>query len=199
MAISSRPPVTVAMAQFEDIVNRGLKSLIESDPHLSLVATDIPPERLSDTLADVSPDVAILNFGSLSSPSELRDLHTRLPEIRLTVLANNPTPAESRQLIGFGATACLAKNAEARDLVHTIHLASRGMHVLPSPTVDGDDQPGPSPLTSREADVLALLQTGGSNAEIAAQLQVGIETIRTHARNIYRKLGVHTRRELRSS
>jgi ATP/maltotriose-dependent transcriptional regulator MalT len=46
--------------------------------------------------------------------------------------------------------------------------------------------------------VLELLQMGRSNAEIAATLHVGIETVRTHARRIYRKLGVNTRRELRA-
>jgi DNA-binding NarL/FixJ family response regulator len=44
--------------------------------------------------------------------------------------------------------------------------------------------------------VLELLQHGRSNAEIALALGVGVETVRTHARNIYRKLGVKTRREL---
>ena len=53
-------------------------------------------------------------------------------------------------------------------------------------------------LTPREADVLELLQSGRSNAEIAQALHVGIETVRTHARRIYRKLGVRTRRELRA-
>ncbi len=47
--------------------------------------------------------------------------------------------------------------------------------------------------------MLELLQGGSSNAEIAAALSVGVETVRTHARNIYRKLGVSTRRELRST
>ena len=46
--------------------------------------------------------------------------------------------------------------------------------------------------------MLELLQGGQSNAEIAASLHVGVETVRTHARNIYRKLGVSSRRELRS-
>ncbi len=41
-----------------------------------------------------------------------------------------------------------------------------------------------------------MLQQGSSNAQIALALQVGVETIRTHARNIYRKLGVASRREL---
>jgi len=51
-------------------------------------------------------------------------------------------------------------------------------------------------LTRREVEVLPLLQRGDSNAQIALALGVGVETIRTHARNIYRKLGVRTRREL---
>ena len=105
-------------------------------------------------------------------------------------------------MIGFGATACLAKSTEARDVLHAIHLASRGLHVLPGGDADAALEPagrmGPIPLTSREADVLELLQTGSSNAEIAAALHVGVETVRTHARHIYRKLGVSTRRELRS-
>ena len=51
-------------------------------------------------------------------------------------------------------------------------------------------------LTQREGDVLQLLRQGLSNAAIALDLQIGIETVRTHARNIYRKLGVSSRREL---
>ena len=199
MSILPRPPISLAVAQFEDIVNRGLQSLIDGDPHLSLVATDVPQEEMAETLVREQPDVAILNFATLSSPAELRELHATFPEVRLMVMANHPSSAECRQMIGFGATACLAKHTEARDVLHTIYLASRGMHVLPS----GPDAPyepaGPTPLTAREADVLELLQSGRSNAEIAAALQVGVETVRTHARHIYRKLGVSTRRELRST
>lgn len=199
MSIATPQPIAITVAQFEDIVNRGLQSLIDGDPHLRLVATDVPKDEMDVTLDVHQPDVAILNFASLSSPSELRDLHTSFPDVRLMVLANNPTPAECRQMIGFGATACLAKTTEARDVLHTIYLASRGLHVLPS-TGDASYEPTePTPLTSREADVLELLQSGRSNAEIAATLHVGVETVRTHARHIYQKLGVSTRRELRST
>ena len=197
MSIANRQPIDITVAQFEDIVTRGLQSLIDGDSHLRLVATDVPPEEMGNTLAVHEPDVAILNFATLSSPSELRDLHAAFPEVRLMVLANNPTTAECRQMIGFGATACLAKNAEARDVLHTIYLASRGMHVLPSAGESSYEPSGPTPLTAREADVLELLQSGSSNGEITAALHVGVETVRTHARHIYRKLGVRTRRELR--
>lgn len=194
----NRAAVRVAVARFEDIVARGLRALIDGDESLNLVADGVPHERLTATLSSYQPDVAILNFGSLSNASELRDLHRDFPDTRLVVLANRPTPSECRQMLAFGATACLAKNTEARDVLHAIHLASRGLHVLPPAGADAPQLSGPELLTPREADVLELLQSGRSNAEIAHSLHVSIETVRTHARRIYRKLGVRTRRELQA-
>ncbi|HMJ02447.1 MAG TPA: helix-turn-helix transcriptional regulator, partial [Conexibacter sp.] len=83
-------------------------------------------------------------------------------------------------------------------VLNAIHLASRGLHVLRRTDADVDPLPsqGPELLTAREASVLELLQAGRSNGEIAAALHVGVETVRTHARHIYRKLGVRSRREL---
>jgi DNA-binding NarL/FixJ family response regulator len=112
------------------------------------------------------------------------------------VLANRPTATESRQMLAFGATACLSKSSEARDVLHAIHLASRGLHVLPPSPDAAPPAPGPDALTPRESEVMELLQNGSSNAEIAQELSISVETVRTHARRIYRKLGVRTRREL---
>jgi DNA-binding NarL/FixJ family response regulator len=194
----NRPPVRIAVTRFEDIVAHGLRALITDDESLSLVADGVPHEQPTSALADHQPNVAILNFGSLESASELRDLHREFPDVRLVVLANRPTPGECRQMLAFGATACMAKSTEARDVLHAIHLASRGLHVLPPAGEDPAGLTGPDLLTPREADVLELLQGGRSNAEIAQALQVSVETVRTHARRIYRKLGVKTRRELRA-
>ena len=51
MTIASRQPITLALAEFEDIVSRGLQALIDDDDHLKLVAADISQERLAATLA----------------------------------------------------------------------------------------------------------------------------------------------------
>ena len=200
----SRSPITIALARFEDLVSRGLRALIDEDDSLLLVAVDVPHAELPATLTKHAPRVAILNFGSMRSAGEVRELHYAHQSTHLVVLGNRPTPAESSQMLSFGATACLAKTTEGRDVLTAIHLASRGMQVLPT-TLSGrdgtarDGVAGPELLTPREADVLALLQRGRSNAEIAASLHVGVETVRTHARHIYRKLGVRTRRELHAS
>jgi DNA-binding NarL/FixJ family response regulator len=196
MLVLSRSPLPVLLTRFEDILARGLRALIEEDENLSLVAADVPHERLAATLRATRPAVAILNFGSLRSAAEIRELAEAAPQTRLLVLASRPTPPECRQLLAFGATACLSKSTEARDVLHAIHLASRGLRVLPPEDAGAPAPVGPEVLTPREADVLELLQGGRSNAEIAQTLHVSIETVRTHARRVYRKLGVRSRREL---
>jgi DNA-binding NarL/FixJ family response regulator len=213
--VQPRTPITVVVARFEDLVARGLRAFVEDDGSLNLSAADVALEDLDRALTDIRPKVAILNFGSLRSPTDVHRLSTAHPATRLIVLASRPTPAEANQMLAFGATACLSKETQARDILSAIHLASRGLQVLPRTTAAhtggsaiggppagggaGEDaMNGPELLTPREADVLAHLQDGQSNAEIAHALHVGIETVRTHRRNIYRKLGVNTRRELAS-
>jgi DNA-binding NarL/FixJ family response regulator len=194
-----REPITIVIGRFEDLIARGLRSLIADDDNIKLLAADVELSAFDATLAEHEPKVAIINFGSLRTPVEVNRLHTAHPNTRLLVLANRPTPTESNQMLAFGATACLSKETEARDILNAIHLASRGLHVLPRTTADVTTEPlGPELLTPREADVLEHLQAGRSNAEIALALSVSVETVRTHRRNIYRKLGVRTRRELAS-
>ena len=192
--------VSVVLAKFEDLVAIGLTQLVSEDPNLELRDDRVAPSTLERAIHQHEPDVAVLNFGSLASPAQVFQLHQTFPKTRLVVLANRPTAAECNQMLSFGATACLSKETQGRDVVNAIHLASRGMHVLPrSAAAGGSDSlgfQGSDLLTPREADVLELLQDGATNAQIAHSLTIGVETVRTHARNIYRKLGISSRREL---
>lgn len=199
-----RSPVTVVTAEFEDLVRVGLRQLISEDENLQLVASDVPLSQIGTAIEEHSPAVVLLNFGSLPTPGTVHQLHERHPDTRIVVLANRPTAAECNQMLSFGATACISKETQGRDIINAIHLASRGMHVLPRSAAAGGmaerqlGLPGPDLLTPREADVLELLQEGRTNAQIAHTLSIGIETVRTHARNIYRKLGITSRRDLAS-
>jgi DNA-binding NarL/FixJ family response regulator len=191
---------SVISAKFEDLVAVGLSVLISEDPNLDLVAGGVPMEEVRSAIEKHGPDVVLLNFGTLRSPGEVYELHQAYPATRIVVLANRPTAAECNQMLSFGATACLSKETEARDVINAMHLASRGMHVLPRSAAAGSqstlDIIGSELLTPREAEVLEQLHDGATNAQIAQQLSIGIETVRTHARNIYRKLGIGSRRDL---
>jgi DNA-binding NarL/FixJ family response regulator len=201
-------PITVVLAHFDDLFAGGLRELIERDPNLAIVAADVEHGRIGVVLRAHRPDVAILDAGALAKPAEVRELGARHPATRLVLIGDDPAPIECAQLLAFGASACLGKGTQSRDVINAIHLASRGLQVLPhaaaSPSAArrGAGGAGGGPvaavglLSRREAEVLPLLRRGDSNAQIALTLGVGVETVRTHARNIYRKLGVASRREL---
>jgi len=195
----SHTPTTVVLAHFDDVFAGGLRELIESEPSLLLLAADVHYGRIGVVLRAHHPEVAILDIGALAKLADVRELSSSYPATRLVLLGHDPAPAECAQLLAFGASACLGRDTQSRDVINAIHLASRGLHVLPrAPEGSGAaaDAPAAGLLTRREAEVLPLLQQARSNAQIALALGVGVETIRTHARNIYRKLGVSSRREL---
>ncbi|MEA2169745.1 MAG: hypothetical protein QOF76_3045 [Solirubrobacteraceae bacterium] len=192
--------ISMVLGQFPDLIAAGLRSLLSDDERIEILVADVPMDGLEATVSELEPDVALVDFGQLRSPIQVHQLHEIQPETQIVVMVDRATTAECNQLLAFGATAVLHRETQKRDLLTTLHLASRGMHVTPGAdgTAERDDY-GPDLLTTREADVLELLQQGASNAEIAAKLTVGVETVRTHARNIYRKLGVTNRRDLAAS
>ena len=195
--VPARSPITVAIARFEDLLGLGLRALLAEDPSMSIVADDIAPERIPVVVRAHRPGVLILDVGALRDHAQVRELSVEHPHTRLVLLGQGLSAAESAQLLAFGASACLAKDTQARDVKNAVHLASRGLQVMPrgvhgSGAADARD----SLLTQREGDVLSLLRQGHSNAQIALTLQIGVETVRTHARSVYRKLGVASLRAL---
>jgi DNA-binding NarL/FixJ family response regulator len=197
IAMPAFTPTTVLIARFDDLLARGLRQVIDSDPSLEIVADDVEHDRLPVRLRAHRPRVAILDVDALSSLAEVRLLSENYPDTRLVLLVSRETTAECVQALAFGASAFLGRDTQARDVLTAIHLASRGLQLIPRVAREASPSPlRPSLLTLREAEVLPLLQRGSSNMEIAVALSVGVETIRTHARNIYRKLGVSSRREL---
>jgi len=189
---------TVLLSRFDDLMAKGLRAAVESDPSLMVVAADVEQPRLGVVLGAHAPDVAIIDGDALGGPAEARNLIDSHPATRLVLLANDPSRIECTQLLAVGVSACLARGTQSRDVLSAIHLASRGLQVTPRTLADpvAGAIPGGELLTRREAQILPLLQQDRSNAQIALALQVGVETVRTHARNIYRKLGVSSRREL---
>jgi DNA-binding NarL/FixJ family response regulator len=190
--------VPVVAGQFEDLTAFGLRRLLDGDESVELVASDVRLEDIEAALDRHDGAVVLLNFGSLPSATVIYNINRSHPDSHVVVLANRPTTAEATQMLSFGAAACIPKETQARDIITAIHLASRGMNMLPrtKDVANSVGPPGPDLLTPREAEVLELLQNGRTNAEIAGRLSIGVETVRTHAGNIYRKLGISSRREL---
>lgn len=189
-------PITVAIARFEDLIALGLEAALAADPSVSIVARDIMPAHIDAMVRVHHPRVLVLDVGALNYLGQVRELSLAHPGTHLVALGHGLSSADSSQLLAFGASAYLAKGTQTRDLLNAIHLASRGMQLQRMPVGDTAAAGQIALLTTREGDVLTMLREDRSNAQIALELHVSVETVRSHARSIYRKLGVSSRRAL---
>jgi DNA-binding NarL/FixJ family response regulator len=189
--------IRVVISRFDDLVSAGLCQLLDGDASLETVASAVDHHRMSVVIAGHRPDVAILDGNARGMPVAVQALSARHPRTSLVVLLHSPSEADCAELLGFGAAACLGTDAQGRDVLNAVHLASRGLRLTsrsgPGATAGLADRPA---LTRRESELLPLLRQGLSNAEIALRLEMGLETVRTHTRSIYKKLKVSSRREL---
>jgi DNA-binding NarL/FixJ family response regulator len=190
------PPITVAIARFSDLLGLGLRAALADDPSVSVVAEDIEYSRIDVVLQAHRPAVLILDVDQVVDLAMVRDLTVEHPGTHLVLLGDGLSALESSQLLALGAGACLDKSTQARDVRNAIHLVSRGLQLMPRSPAGGPVPAAGGMLTAREGDVLLLLREDRSNAQIALALQIGVETVRTHARSVYRKLGVSSRRAL---
>jgi DNA-binding NarL/FixJ family response regulator len=194
--MDAHAPITVAIARFEDLLGLGLRAVLADDPSMAVIAQDFEYDRIGVVLQAHRPDVLILDVDQVVDLALVRELSSEHPETHLILLGDGLSNLESAQLLAFGASACLGKATQARDVRTAIHLASRGLQVMPRGAAAGPLHTAGGMLTQREGDVLLLLREDRSNAQIALALQIGVETVRTHARSVYRKLGVPSRRAL---
>ncbi len=190
--MDAHPPTTVAIARFCDLLGLGLQAALADDPSVSVVARDIEYSRLGVVLQAHRPGVLILDVDQVVDLALVRELTVDHLETHLVLLGDGLSALESAQLLALGAGACLDKATQARDVRNAIHLVSRGLQLMPR----GPLHAARGRLTQREGDVLLLLREDRSNAQIALALDIGVETVRTHARSVYRKLGVPSRRAL---
>src|ERR1700686_4055064 len=93
-ALSPPTPVTVVLAQFDDLLARGLRELIESDPSLTILASEVEHRRIPVVLRAHRPDVLILEMGALYKLADIRELSRRNPDTRLVLLGNEPSVEE---------------------------------------------------------------------------------------------------------
>jgi NarL family two-component system response regulator LiaR len=194
---ASTGSVGVVLGRFDDLFARGLRHLLGGDPSIAILAEGIEQGRISVVLRAHRPQVAILDVGALGKLAEVRELSLAHPSTRLVLIADELSSVECAQLLAFGAGACLGRDTQSRDVLNAVHLASRGLQLTPrAASPPGPAGAGGALLTRRESEVLPLLQQGQTNPQIALSLHVGVETVRTHARHIYRKLGVSSRGDL---
>jgi DNA-binding NarL/FixJ family response regulator len=192
--------ITVVVGMFAALLDQGLRQVLRGAPGIRVVGSGLDDAALQIAVKEYDARVVILDEARLASSSPLLEaLRAERADLGVLVLAHRPSRAYALRVLGLGAGACLSSEATAEEIITAIYLLAEGGHMLAATSASPFSRGqlvGVLALTGRERGVLKLLSAGRSNAEIALQLRISVETTRTHVAHIYRKLGVNTRREL---
>ena len=174
----------------------GLTSLIASQPDMLVAAETGNGREAVELFRLAQPDVVLmdLRLPGYSGVSAITDLHREFPQCRTMVITTYDCDEDIYRACQAGAQACLLKDSSAEEIIGTIRKVYQGEKCLPATLAARlQERRRREELTSREMDVLRCLARGRNNREIATALFISEDTVKTHLKNVFGKLGVEDR------
>lgn len=179
------------------VVREGLKAFLDMQPDLQVVAEAGSLAEL-EALPDVRPDLVLidLRLPDGNGLSALQRLKSLPGGPKVIVLTSYLDAGAVREAMRRGATGYLLKHAGPRELLDRIRAALRGEVPLDPAAIESLTTTERDPLeglTPREREVLSHIAEGLTNHEIAELLGIAEKTVKSHAGNLFAKLGVDSR------
>jgi NarL family two-component system response regulator LiaR len=194
--------IRVVIADDHRVVRDGLCYLLSQEPDIEIVGEAGDGRQAVHVVAATSPDVLLLDLymPGLGGHAVLAALHDAPHRPAVVVLTSATGDEHLVRAMHAGATSYLLKTAPAEHVIAAIRDAAAGTASL-SPELLTQltralRRPPPDPLqplSPRERDVLRLIARGHSNRQIARDLVIGEQTVKTHVRSILTKLGLQDR------
>ncbi|UVI35603.1 response regulator [Brevibacterium spongiae] len=191
--------IRVILVDDHPVVRAGLKSVIDAPDNIAVVGEAGSGEEALTIVDDLAPDVVLcdLRLGEGIDGIEVtKRLRAKENPPAVLILTTFDLDSEIIAAINAGASGYLLKDIDPGDISMAIEKAAKGETYMPpeisSKVFAAMRNPGPK-LTRRERDVVKLLATGASNAQIAQELFVTEATVKSHLVNVFTKLGVDSR------
>ncbi|MBV8542993.1 MAG: response regulator transcription factor [Pseudonocardiales bacterium] len=203
-------PIRVLLVDDQQMLVEALAARLSATADLVVVGHCATRDPEPDVLATAArPDVITIEVAQAhDAATPLRRFRAAWPPARVVVLTASRDPEQALDAARAGADGWVSKESSVEALVHALRCAGQGQacfppeqlgHVLRELRADvgrAQRREGPlESLTPRERDVLVCLARGHRPAEIAEELGMSVNTVRTHINKIFAKLSVHSRLE----
>lgn len=197
--------IRVLIVEDDPMMQLGLEQSLSNAPDIAVVGQAEDGYMAVEAAQKLRPDVIVMDIGlpRLHGIDATQQIKSAQPEVRVVVLTSHTTENEVIGALSSGADAYCVKGASVDRLLTAIHAAYEGAsyldpqvarlvmdHLKPAVNTEANVV---GQLSQRELEVLKLMVEGLSNPEIAAQLYLSPNTVKTHVRGIMNKLAVDDR------
>jgi DNA-binding NarL/FixJ family response regulator len=191
--------IRVAIIEDDETIREGYAYLISSTPGYKVISSYGSYEEAAKKLAGDNPDVLLLDveLPGVSGIDALPKLKKLIPDMHILILTVYEQDTLIFRALGSGAAGYLTKNTPPEKIVAAIQEVMEGggpmsAHIARM-VISSFQRNESSPLTRRETEILEQIATGKSRKRIADELFIDLETVKSHIKNIYNKLDVHSK------
>lgn len=196
--------ISIMITDDHSMIREGLKSLLELDDDIKVIAEAVDGRDCLDKLDVYKPDVLLLdiNMTNMNGLEVLKELKARKSKVKVLVLTVHNETEYLMKAVDIGINGYVLKDSESAELKKAIRAIMDGeTYIQPSliPALNAkrlernEDEEKIDSLTRRELEVLKLLAIGMYNKEVAEKLEISERTVKNHVSNIFKKLEVTDR------
>jgi two-component system nitrate/nitrite response regulator NarP len=187
--------IRVGVADKSPLIQAALRQILSEDERFTLVHVSSGCEGFLENLASERVDVGVIGwiFGSCDGRLILDRVNAQVNPPRIVVYTGLDTSTLPTQVMAHGGAAFVSKSEQPSFLLDTIADVAEGRMVFPFIDVRTLYDNPLVTLTRRELEVLSSLATGRTNKQIARDMDVSLNTVKFHVRNLFQKLGVNSR------
>ncbi|MCI0601026.1 MAG: response regulator transcription factor [Beijerinckiaceae bacterium] len=188
-------PVNIAIADKNPMVLRALEALLTRDRRFNLLLMTSNGAQFLSSLAQFPVSLGVIGWElpPLRAPEILQSLARRPAAPKIVVYSGTRNPVAPAETLRLGGAGFVSKLSPPERLLEVFAAVAAGDMVFPFVDIH---KARPDPLTSlthRERDLLAALESGQSNAQLAREFGVSVNTVKFHLRNLFGKLDVRNR------
>jgi len=191
--------INVLIADDQILTREGVKSMLANIIDIKVTGYVRSSAELEQTLVKLRPTVLIIdhNYSNRFSIQDLKNIHAQHKSIRILVLSNRQARNKVLEVISLGIKNYVFKECSREELVTAVYKTANNEQFFCKNTFETlfgnklipDRAEAASALSSRETEIIQLIAAGMTNNEIAEKLFLSVHTIKTHRKNIIKKIG----------
>jgi DNA-binding NarL/FixJ family response regulator len=191
--------ITVLLVDDHSLVRRGFRRILDDEINISVVGEAGDGVQAIKLARELRPAVVLMDCSmpGMNGLTATKEILETCPETSVLMLSMHSETTWVRQAVDVGARGFILKNAVDLDLGSAIERVAAGELVFdPQLSNEAGDKSGRRDLSTRELEILQLIVDGKSNKEIAAQLNLSVNTVGVHRSRIMGVVGVRKTADL---